>query len=532
MKKMKKIILLLTVLMAFSCGDKEIEVKRIQFTSSSEVAKALMDKVLFNQEARRGWFNSVNEDLIDSILTIDPNFAMAKLFDNNGTREENRQSVIFAYENINNVTELEAGVIKANYERIINGNIKKQDKIMDDLINKFPGYYQLHEWSGDIKNSLDVRQSEKRWEEALEINPDAFGSIMNLSALHYPTGINFQMLIENERDLDKAEKLLIRAQKILPNSSRPSRFLGNVYRAKNDFEKSLASYNKSLELIEKYEEGATSSSYANSLLVAGHVYTFQGKYEEGRKYYEQVINIHTNNSRLNNVSGAGVMLAETYVYEKDFSNAVSYLSELQEKIKSFDGETDLQKNGNLTYIEWEKFLYFGHSQKKEETLKSINKIKGFRDRRLEMILPTAIDERDKERINLNNSAENISLDIWYNILFGNYLEARNLLEDFSVIAARRLEFNPNALDEYHNYSGYLNLMEGKPQEAIDSYSRVTKEVLGDDNYHQYFLALAYKAIGNDELSSSMFTKLANDNFATWQNAIVKNLAKSQIQVNL
>ena len=75
-------------------------------------------------------------------------------------------------------------------------------------------------------------------------------------------------------------------------------------------------------------------------------------------------------------------------------------------------------------------------------------------------------------------------------------------------------------------------MEGKPQEAIDSYSRVTKEVLGDDNYHQYFLALAYKAIGNDELSSSMFTKLANDNFATWQNAIVKNLAKSQIQVNL
>ena len=97
MKKMKKIILLLTVLMAFSCGDKEIEVKRIQFTSSSEVAKALMDKVLFNQEARRGWFNSVNEDLIDSILTIDPNFAMAKLFDNNGTREENRQSVIFAF---------------------------------------------------------------------------------------------------------------------------------------------------------------------------------------------------------------------------------------------------------------------------------------------------------------------------------------------------------------------------------------------------------------------------------------------------
>ena len=75
-------------------------------------------------------------------------------------------------------------------------------------------------------------------------------------------------------------------------------------------------------------------------------------------------------------------------------------------------------------------------------------------------------------------------------------------------------------------------MEGKPQEAIDSYSKVTKEVLGDDNYHQYFLALAHKAIGDTELSNDMFNSLANDNFATWQNAIVKNLAKSQIKVNM
>ncbi len=532
MKKMKKIILLLiTIITVVSCSNKTEETKRIEFTSTSQEAKVLMDQVLQNQEARRGWFNSINEDLIDSILKIDPSFAMAKLFDNNGTREENRESVIFAYESIENVSELEAGVIKANYERIINGNIKKQDKIMDDLIKKFPEYYQLREWSGNIKNNLDVKAGQKRWEEALEINPNAFGAIMQLSALHYPTGINFTMLVEEERDLDKAEKLLLRAQEILPNSSRPSRFLGNVYRAKNDFEKSLASYNKSLELIEKYEEGSTSSSYANSLLVAGHVYTFQENYEEGRKYYDQVIDIHSNNSRINNVAGAGVMLAETFVYEKDFSNAVSYLTRLQEKIKSFD-ETELQINGNLTYIEWEKFLYFGHSQKEEETLSSIIKIKDLRDSRLKMILPSAINEKDKERIELNTQAENISLDIWYNILFGNYLEARNLLEDFSVISARRLEYNPNALDEYHNYSGYLNLMEGKPQEAIDSYSRVTKEVLGDDNYHQYFLALAYKAIGNNELSSNMFTKLANDNFATWQNAIVKNLAKSQIKVNL
>ena len=75
-------------------------------------------------------------------------------------------------------------------------------------------------------------------------------------------------------------------------------------------------------------------------------------------------------------------------------------------------------------------------------------------------------------------------------------------------------------------------MEGDPQDAIDSYSNVPDEILTDDNYHLYFLALAKKALGKTEESTIMFTELANNNFATWQNAIVKNLAKTQIKTNL
>ena len=44
-----------------------------------------------------------------------------------------------------------------------------------------------------------------------------------------------------------------------------------------------------------------------------------------------------------------------------------------------------------------------------------------------------------------------------------------------------------------------------------------------------FLALAKKAVGDVEESNLILSELANDNFATWQNAIVKNLAKSQIK---
>ena len=48
----------------------------------------------------------------------------------------------------------------------------------------------------------------------------------------------------------------------------------------------------------------------------------------------------------------------------------------------------------------------------------------------------------------------------------------------------------------------------------------------------YFFALAKKAIGEIEESEKIFIGLANDNFAQWQNAMVKNLAKAQIEVNL
>ena len=41
-----------------------------------------------------------------------------------------------------------------------------------------------------------------------------------------------------------------------------------------------------------------------------------------------------------------------------------------------------------------------------------------------------------------------------------------------------------------------------------------------------------KATGLQQESKNLMVKLANDNFATWQNSVVKNLAKAQIKTNL
>lgn len=523
---MKKLILLLiSALTIISCSE-TIEAERIPWTSTSEEAKALFDEFLTNIE-RRQWDPEIQEALFDSIAKLDPNFFVPKLFNNFKDADERRVLVRLAYENKDKVSDLESRFIESNFERRINGSIVKQDQIMDAIIADYPQYYQLRIWSGDIKNGLDVKASEKRWEEALEINPNSFEANVNLAFLHFPTGVNFTMLASDDRDLKKAETLLNNAKKILPESSRPSRFLGNVYRAQSEFDKALAAYKESLEIIKEYETGDKSDPYANSLLMVGHVYTFQEKYDEARTYYEDAIKISNEFWKVS----IGELKSHTYMYQKDFAGAVFVLSEIQDQIKTFDIDT-IQKTNYTIWMETAKFRAFGHSQKQDETIASVKKIKDLRSSRSEILLANAFDDTEKQRILSNLSNSNMELDIWYNILFGNYDTARAQINDYNSMAQKELEFDPNAMNNFYKFSGYLNLMEGNPQQSIAEYSNLSKVDMSDDSYHSYFLALAKKAIGEEEQSKEMFVALANDNFATWQNSIIKNLAKAQIKTNL
>ena len=335
------------------------------------------------------------------------------------------------------------------------------------------------------------------------------------------------MLATDERDLEKAEKLLNKAKEILPESSRPSRFLGNVYRAQSEFDKALSAYKESLEIIAKYETGNKSDPYANSLLMVGHVYTFQEQYEEARKFYDEAIAISNEYWTVS----VNELKSHTYMYQKDFASAIYLLSEVQDQVKEFDIE-EVQKINYTIWLESTKFLAFGHSQKEEETQGSIKKIKELRAARMKIRMVDAQDDNERLRITTNISNSNMANDIWYNILFGNYDQARTQIGEFKIMSEKELEYDPKALNNYYKFSGYLNLMEGNTQESIDAYSSLSKEEMTGDSYHSYFLALAKKAKGEEEESKKVFTRLANDNFATWQNAIIRNLAKAQIKTNL
>ena len=94
--------------------------------------------------------------------------------------------------------------------------------------------------------------------KSTEINPNSFAAYVNLAFLHFPTGTGFFMLAEDERDLKKAEELLKKGAKYT-QKAQDGLVFGNVYRAQSEFDKALASYKESLEIIEKYETGSKSN---------------------------------------------------------------------------------------------------------------------------------------------------------------------------------------------------------------------------------------------------------------------------------
>ena len=532
---MKKIILPVLIVLFLAACEEKVEVKRIQWTSSSPEAIGLFEEFLYNNEYEKD-IPEYQEELIDSILVLDPDFAMANSFNGFGSDEENRKSFMRAYEARESVSDLEKRLIEANYERYFNGNQIKQDSLVDLLVSDYPDLYQLRLISGDIKNNIDIKACQKRWEEALEINPNSFAAILNLAKLHFPVIASFKMLELEERDLDIATKYLNDGEKLYPNSSRWTRYLGNVYRSQGKLNESKEAYEKAGEVIIKYEGGKETNAYSEIIYLIGHVNTALGEYNDAREAYYQTIGVRSKISDkeqtlFSNVS-MRTFIAETFMYQKDFSNAILVLSEAQSIIENSKDVEEIVRINLSQYSEFYKFLVFGHSQKQEETLESIDKIYSIIDSRLEYFSKIGLSSDEMERRRLDSKSGKLDLMIWHNILFGEYDKAREMLSEYEKLTKIQLAYNPRAQIEYNKYLGYINLMEGNPQESVNAYNKIPNDVLTNDNYHMYFLALAKKAVGELDESEKMFITLANDNFAGWENAVVKNLAKAQIKTNI
>ncbi len=527
---MKKIIFLILTLIIASCSEKK-DVLEIPLTSDSpEAISILSDQLFFKTKSDRGRIYGFQTDInpaIKKALKIDPNFVFAKAIyaesDNSLSSNERRSLLEDAYKNIGNVSKIEKGLIEAIYFNRVNGDKVKSAQILDKLVLDNPQYYYLRIFNGYYQNvvMLDPNSAKLNWEEALKINPKADMAKLLLAQLHFVTTPDFQILKSDEINIEYAIKLIKEVEKSQPNNYTPSRLLGNIYRFTGDFDLSLESYNKAMNLVKDKKGQGNSALY----LISGHVYLFKEEYEKAREYYKKAIEIY---SRPQNEINISAWSSNSYLYEKKYDKAIVAINDMEKKVFKYQVDS-LTKYNLLFRCAQEKFIAYGHSQKKDETKQIVNGIKAIEDKIKSLRLENVSSDSEKRNIELQSELSQAFFEIWFNILFGEYQIARESLRNYSLISSEYLSFDSKAMVNFYKLSGYLNLMEGNVNQSISFYEQIPTELLEGDNYQLYFYALAKKANGNTKKSNELFDYLANYNFAGWENSIIRPLAKNQIK---
>ncbi len=526
---MKKIYYLTALIFLFISCSETVTLNEIPLTSTSDEAKKLFTSTIFKPEEGYRLYRPASNEVINEILKLDPGFLLADVmqayFFNSGSIDERRNRIINAFDKRDSVTEIERALITQMYEDRISGNILKAQNILNDIVKKYSDYYYLWIYKGNFENFrlLSPNESKISWEKALEIDPENSLAKLLLAQLHFVTTPDFMLLGEDEINLDEAVKLIKEVQKKeLQNPTCP-RLLGNIYRARGDFDLSLEEYNKAMNLIEDKE----SWEYSQLVLVSGHNYLFKKEYDKSREFYQKSIDINKEFPQFDvNVTS---WLSNTYLYEKKYNESIKTINSLEERIKSNDEIEDIRLYGHLIRIDRERFITYGHSQMKDEAFQSLNNINNHFDKLKALRIELASSENEISRIELDVEISKGFHKIWYLILFGEYENALNELKLYSQTSSEFLIFDPKAMISFYKLSGYLNLMSGNIDESISFYNQVPRELLEGDNYHLYFYALALKAKGNINESSSLFSYLSNYNFAGWDNSIVRSLAQNQLK---
>lgn len=524
---MKKIIyIFLIALTTLGCSN-EIEVINIPLTSSSDEAKDLFISDVVS--VRTGYRMGAPQVLpiLDKIFELDSKFYLANAlrgsYNNNLNSGEKRKLITEAYDNRDSVSEIEKALITSIYEQNVSRNLVKAESALNDITNKYPDYYYLWLYTGSFQNMvlLDPDKSELSWEKALKLDPNNSMAKILLSQLHYVTTVDFQLLTDDKIDLEKAISLIESAEKNDQKNYTYSRLLGNIYRARGEFDKSLDAYSRATSLIENKE----SSAYKQTLLVSGHNYLFKEEYEKTREIYRSAIAIDYRIGFDVNISR---WLANTYLYEKKYNQAIKEIDLVENRIVADNTLDEIGKNIFLYRCDFERFITYGHSQMKEDAFESLQNMIGHQEDLKKLEASSATNNDEIRRIGLNIDINNEFNKIWYLILFGEFEEAANELKSFSLLSSEYLVYDSKAMINFYKLSGYLNLMSGNIDASISFYDQIPRALLEADNYQLYFYALAVNAKGKKDKSNELFTYLANYNFAGWENSIIRSLAQAQL----
>ena len=133
-------------------------------------------------------------------------------------------------------------------------------------------------------------------------------------------------------------------------------------------------------------------------------------------------------------------------------------------------------------------------------------------------------DMDDERDVENYNATNYAMEAWMHTLFGDYDKAKNLLsKHYQILKDREGE---GALDNYKGISGMVYVMQGNPKKALEFFDDRIEPA--NYQYYSYFKALALKADQREAEANEIFEFIANFNFLSWEAGLTRNLAQKEL----
>ena len=515
------VLVISSALVLTGCSAPEPEIKLIPLTTTSPEAEKLMKEVMLNEEEFR---QDENESILAEILLLDPDFAFAKMYAPRYFVSDpaNAKAIFLSgYEDLQAVSPVEQKIMSAMHAGFLEGDNIKRSEILDELVAAYPDYYQLRVMSANSYNDLaNPSMVDERLVEAAEIHPKSFYAFTRRAMLHFPVGAFFVNLPVEDRNLSEAKGLLDTAQSILPNSPIPNRFLGNIYRNEGDLDAALAAYKATVDLIENKQ----SRFYSEAQLMVGHALTFKGDYEEARVAYKRGFDASPD---LWWKFQVGMYSAQSHLFERQYGKAVISLVEHKKASQEF-GDSDELKLRFARNVEEAKFRALSHSLDEQGARAAIDAFTALSEEIAEMEKSRAESAEERSRIKRQVDQRVASLNIWFDILFAKFDDAKERLSSFKAVAETGLASDPNALVPYLKLRAHLHLMEGNPEQAIEVYSNVPQTLLDDDVYHSYFFALAKKAVGELDESRQILEYISGYYFYDWGSALVRNLVEDQL----
>lgn len=315
-----------------------------------------------------------------------------------------------------------------------------------------------------------------------------------------PTWIQLgnSFLVNEPRDLAKAETYIRRAVALEPNEPFVHDYMGDMYRAVNNLPQARASYTRMIEL---------DASRAGAFQQRGHVNSFLGNFSEARGDYDRAIALADPTQK----PAFGAYRALVSVYAGDPSAAEA---ELERVVASVDALNIPNAVGSKIFALSEEARIALHNRHLDVAQRAIDQLRTLYREQAQM--------GRSEAFRRGNEA---NIAYWEGMLAarrGDFATARNKARDMMTQVAQ--DQSPRKNEGAHELLGMADLLQGNFQSAVGHFA----EANPDDIYVTYHRALALEGAGRTAEAKELFRRVAGWNFNGSDTALVKGEAARKI----